>query len=285
MDLPEKPQRIGPPARPERAGRQLSRMFRSLRLVNYRLWFFGALVSNTGFWMQRAAQDWIVLTELTSYDAAALGLTIALQTVPRVALLPWSGLISDRLDRRTVLLTTNTTMGFLALGLGIFVVSGVVELWHVYAFALAGGIITSIDDPAKHGFVSELVAEAGLGNAVALNAASFNSARTIGPAVAAGLVLLVGPGWVFMINAVTFLALIAALLRMRRDELQPAPVVERARGNLAGGIRYVAGRPDIQIVLVIVFLIGAFGLNFPIFTSTMTTIGFGLGVGEFGLLL
>ncbi len=260
-------------------------MFRSLGLVNYRLWFAGALVSNIGFWMQRAAQDWIVLTELTDYDAAALGFTIALQTIPQVFLLPWSGLIADRFDRRKVLLTTNSIMAVLATALGVLVITGVVELWHVYAFALAGGITAAVDNPAKHSFVSELVSENRLGNAVALNSASFNAARTIGPAVAAALVLLIGPGWVFMINAVTFFALIVALLRMRRDQLNAAPVVRRGRGNLSGGFRYVASRADIQIVMVVVFLIGALGLNFPIFTSTMTTIEFNLGVGEYGLLL
>src|SRR5690554_4614112 len=173
-------------------------MFRSLSLVNYRLWFAGALVSNIGFWMQRAAQDWIVLTELTDYDAPALGFTIALQTIPPVFLLPWSGLIADRFDRRRILLVTNSTMAALAVALGILAATGVVELWHVYALALAGGITSAFDNPAKHGFVSELVTEKSLGNAVALNSASFNIARTIGPAVAAALVLIVGPGWVFL---------------------------------------------------------------------------------------
>lgn len=260
-------------------------MFRSLGLVNYRLWFLGALVSNIGFWMQRAAQDWIVLTELTDYDAAALGLTLALQTAPQVLMLPISGLVADRFDRRRILLATNSTMAVLAAGLGSVVLLGVVELWHVYAFALAGGITSAIDNPAKHGFVSELVAENRLGNAVALNAASFNTARTIGPAAAAGLVLLIGPGLVFMINAVTFGALILALLRMRKDQLNVSPQLARGRGNISGGFRYVSRRPDIQIVMVVVFLMGALGLNFAIFTSTMTTIEFGLGVGEYGLLL
>src|SRR5690554_2263873 len=164
-------------------------MFRSLGVFNYRVWFVGALVSNIGFWMQRAAQDWIVLTELTNYDAAALGLTLALQTAPQVLMLPISGLIADRFDRRKILLATNSTMAILAACLGVLVLVGVVELWHVYAFALLGGITSAIDNPAKHGFVSELVAENRLGNAVALNAASFNTARTIGPAAAAGLVL------------------------------------------------------------------------------------------------
>lgn len=260
-------------------------MFRSLRAVNYRVWFAGALVSNIGFWMQRTAQDWIVLTELTDHDAAAVGFTMGLQMLPVVLLMPWAGLIVDRFDRRTLLLTTNVIMAGLAAGLGIIVVAGVVELWHVYLFAFAGGVVAAIEAPAKQTFVAELVSRDDLSNAVSLNSASFNLARTIGPSVAAALVLLVGPGWVFVLNALTFGATIVAITRLRSSQLMTSPRLERGRGNIAAGFRYVAKRPDIIIVMVMVFLIGTFGMNFPIFASTMTTVEFGLGVGQYGLLL
>ena len=260
-------------------------MFRSLRLVNYRLWFAGALVSNVGFWMQRTAQDWIVLTELTNYDAAAVGLTMGLQMAPQLLLVPWSGLIADRFDRRKLLMTTNLMMAALAVGLGLIVVTGIVELWHVYAFALAGGVVSAIENPVKQAFVSDLVSEQNLANAVSLNAASFSGARMIGPAIAAALVLLVGPGWVFLINALTFAATLIALARLRLGQLVQSPRLERGRGNIRAGFRYVARQPDIQIIMVMVFLVGTFGMNFPIFAATMTTVEFGLGVGEYGVLL
>jgi len=262
----------------------MSSTFRSLAGFNYRLWFAGALVSNVGTWMQRTAQDWIVLTELTDNDAVAVGITMALQFAPQLLLVPWSGLIADRFDRRKVLVFTNSTMGVLSVGLGTITVLGVAQLWHVYLFALALGITSAIDAPARQAFVSELVSEKNLPNAVSLNSASFNGARLIGPAVAGLLTAGVGAGWVFLINAVTFAATLAALLLLRRDELRPAARATRGPGQLAQGIRYVAGRPDIVVIFAIVFVIGTFGLNFPIFASTMASVEFHHGAGEFGLL-
>ena len=170
-------------------------MFRSLSSVNYRIWFAGALVSNVGTWMQRTAQDWIVLTELTDHDAAAVGIVMALQLGPQLLLVPWSGLIADRLDRRKTLMVTQAAMGILGLGLGLIVVTGVAQLWHVYLFALLLGIASAIDAPVRQTFVSELVGGANLSNAVALNSASFNAARMIGPAIAGLLVAVIGAGW------------------------------------------------------------------------------------------
>ena len=169
-------------------------MFRSMSVVNYRIWFAGALVSNVGTWMQRTAQDWIVLTQLTDYNATAVGIVMALQFGPQLVLMPWSGLIADRFDRRKLLMLTQTLMGALALGLGLITVTGVVELWHVYLFALGLGIVAAIDAPARQTFVSELVPDDSLSNAVALNSASFNGARLIGPAVAGVLTVAVGAG-------------------------------------------------------------------------------------------
>jgi MFS family permease len=259
-------------------------MFRSLSVVNYRIWFAGALVSNIGTWMQRTAQDWIVLTQLTDYNATAVGITMALQLGPMLLLMPWSGLIADRFNRRKLLILTQTLMGLLALGLGILSVTGVVELWHVYLFAFGLGVVAAIDAPARQTFVSELVADDNLSNAVALNSASFHGARLIGPAAAGLLTVAVGAGWVFMINAVTFAATVFAMTLLRTHQLRRQPQPSRERGQLMAGFRYVRGRSDIIVVMIAVFLIGTFGLNFAIFTSTMATVEFGKGAAEFGLL-
>lgn len=259
-------------------------MFRSLSGVNYRIWFAGALVSNIGTWMQRTAQDWIVLTELTDYNATAVGITMALQFAPQLLLMPWSGLIADRFNRRKLLILTQTLMGLLALGLGIITVTGVVQLWHVYLFALGLGVVAAIDAPARQTFVSELVSDDDLSNAVALNSASFNGARMIGPAVAGLLTVVVGAGWVFMINAVTFAVTVFAMTLLRTAKLRGQPRAGRERGQLTAGFHYAWRRPDIVVVLITVFLVGTFGFNFAIFTSTMVTVEFGMGATEFGLL-
>jgi MFS family permease len=258
-------------------------MFRSLSGYNYRVWFIGALVSNIGAWMQATTQNWVVLTELTENDAVAVGFTVALQFGPQLLLVPITGLIADRFDRRKILMVTQSLLMVLAVGLGLLLVLGHAELWHLYAFALGLGIVNAIDAPARQTFVSDLVAEGNMSNAVALNSASFNAARLIGPAFAGFLIVLVGSGWVFLINAVTFLAVIGALLMLRTSQLQRMPRAPRSRGQLVAGVRYVARRPDLVVVFVIVFLIGAFGMNFPIFSSTMA-VEFGRGAGEYGLL-
>lgn len=262
----------------------MSAMFRSLRIFNYRLWTIGAIVSNTGAWMQRTAQDWIVLTELTDHDAAALGFTMALQFGPLLLLMPVAGIIADRFDRRIVLLWTQFSQFVLALALGILVISGHVQLWHVYVFALLLGIATAIDAPARQAFVSELVSDKDLPNAVALNSMSFQSARLIGPAVAGVLVALIGSGPVFLVNAASFAGVLASLWFIRRSQLYPVAKLGRAKGQIRDGLRYVRNRPDILIVLVMVFLVGTFGFNFPVFISTMATAEFGKGAAEFGLL-
>ena len=262
----------------------MSAMFRSLGAANYRLWFAGALVSNVGTWMQRTAQDWIVLTELTNYDAAAVGIVMALQFGPMLVLSPHAGLLADRYGKRKLLMLTQAIMGVLGLALGLIVLLGVAELWHVYAFALLLGIASALDAPARQSFVSELVTDDNISNAVALNSASFSAARMIGPAIAGVLIALIGSGWVFLINAVSFLAVLESLRRMRTGELRSVSRASRGRGQLREGFRYVAGRSDIVIILVIVFLVGTFGYNFPIFTSTMATVEFGAGAEAFGLL-
>jgi MFS family permease len=262
----------------------VKRTFRSLSSFNFRAWAAGALVSNVGTWMQRTTQDWLVLTQLTHGNAAAVGVVMALQFGPQALLLPLNGFAADHLDRRKLLLATQAAMGVLALGLGILTVAGIVRLWHVYAFALLLGCVTAFDSPARHTFVSELVGEQHLSNAVALNSTSFNVARMIGPAAAGVLIAAAGSGWVFLISAASFAAVLCALSFLRVDELHPRSGVLQARGSLADGFCYVWNRADLKAVLVMLFLIGTFGLNFPIFISTMSTTVFHAGAGQYGFL-
>lgn len=258
--------------------------FRSLRVYNYRLWAGGALVSNVGTWMQRTAQDWIVLTQLTRHNATAVGVVMGLQFGPQVLLLPWTGSAADHLDRRKLLLATQTAMGLLALGLGILTVTGLVQLWHVYAFAFGLGCAAAFDAPARQTFVAELVGETDLSNAVALNSTSFNAARLIGPAVAGVLIAAIGSGWVFMLNAASFVAVLCSLSLLRLDELHRDTKTTRARGSLTEGFRYIKQRPDLLVVLFMLFLIGTFGINYPIFISTMSVTVFHAGASQYGLL-
>jgi MFS family permease len=258
--------------------------FRSLHGFNFRVWAIGALVSNVGTWMQRTAQDWIVLTQLTHHNATAVGVVMGLQFGPQVLLLPLTGFAADHLDRRKLLLATQTAMGALALGLGVLTVAGIVQLWQVYGFAFLLGCVTAFDSPARQTFVSDLVVEADLSNAVALNSTSFNLARMIGPAVAGILIAAVGFGWVFVLNAASFAAVIASLSLLRTGELHRTDRALRTRGSLADGFRYVWKRPDLKAVLLMLFLIGTFGLNFPIFISTMSVTVFHAGAGQFGFL-
>ena len=261
-----------------------SATFRSLRGGNYRTWALGALVSNVGTWMQRTAQDWLVLTQLTHKNATAVGVVMALQFAPQALLLPWTGSAADHLDRRKLVFATQAAMGALALGLGLLTIAAVVRLWHVYVFAFLFGSVAAFDAPARQAFVSELVGEADLPNAVALNSTSFNSARMIGPAVAGVLIASVGTGWVFLINAASFVAVLGSLSLLRADELHLRRRTAHTRGSFVDGLRYLSNRPDLKVVLLMVFFLGTFGLNFPIFLSTMSVSVFHKGAGQYGLL-
>ena len=258
--------------------------FRSLRGFNYRLWFAGALVSNIGTWMQRTAQDWIVFTELTRNDAAAVGFVMALQFGPSLFLLPFTGFIADHFDRRRVLVITQALQGALALGLGVLTLSGSLALWHVYLFAFLLGCVTAFDAPVRQTFVAELVSDANLSNAVALNSTTFQLARMTGPALAGLLIAAIGTGWLFVINCATFGVVIASLFGMRTAELHRHERAARKPGSLAEGFRYVRGRPDLMAVLTMLFLTAAFVMNFAVYVSTMAVTVFNTGAGGFGLL-
>ena len=260
-----------------------SATFASLRVHNYRLYAAGGLISNSGTWMGRVAQDWLVLTELTDHSASALGIATGLQFAPFLLLAPWSGMIADRFPKRRILLATQSTLLATALLLGALTVTGAVQLWHVYALALVQGLAQAVDNPARQTFVSEMVGPGLLANAVALNSASFHAGRMIGPGVAGLLIAAYGTGVAMLANAASFPLLIVALLVMRARELQPAPLA-RGRGQIREGLAYVRGRPDLQVVMVLVFVLGTFGLNFQITTALMATRAFGKGPTEFGLL-
>ena len=262
----------------------MSPTFHSLRYVNYRLWFAGAFVANIGTWMQRVAQDWLVLTVLTDDSGVAVGITTALQFGPSLVLSAWAGLLADRLDRRKLLMFTQGAMGVLAAGLGLLVLLGNAQLWHVYGFALLLGCVSALDAPARQTFVADMVPAERLSNAVGLNSASFNAARMIGPGVAGLLIAWVGSGWVFVINAVSFAATILALVAMRVHELQPVPHAERGKGQIREAARYVRGRTDILVVMVVVGVVSTFGLNFQLTSAVMARTEFGKGPGEYGVL-
>ncbi len=264
----------------------LKKTFRSLQKYNYRIWAAGTLVSNIGTWMQRIAQDWLVLTDLTEHSGTAVGVVMALQFGPPILLMPLAGLVVDHCDRRKVLIVTQTALAATALSLGLLVLSGHVALWHVYVFAGCVGCITAFDSPARQTFVSELVGDSDLPNAVGLNSSLFNGAQLIGPAVAGLLITAIGAGWVFVINGLSFLAVITSLTGMRVDELYRTRHHEdpAARGGILSGLRYLKTRPDLLIALAMLFLLSTYGLNFPIFISTMAVTTFHGGAHTYGAL-
>ena len=258
--------------------------FASLAFRNYRLWFAGALVANIGTWMQRVAQDWLVLTVLSDDSGIAVGITTALQFGPALFLSAWAGVLADRLDRRKLLIGTQTAMGVLAGGLGLLVLGGHAQLWHVYVFAGLLGAVSAIDAPARQVFVANMVPPERLSNAVGLNSASFNAARMVGPGLAGLLIAWVGTGWVFMINAVSFAATIIALVAMRTRDFLPVERSQRGKGQFREGLRYVRRRTDILVVMVVVGVVSTFGLNFQLTSAVMARTEFGKGAGEYGIL-
>jgi MFS family permease len=263
-------------------------MFSALAVRNYRLYAAGALVSNVGTWMQRVGQDWLVL-QLSGGSGTALGITTGLQFLPMLLLSPFAGLVADRFPKQRVLIGTQIAMAVPAGVLGALAVTGLAQTWHVYVLALLFGIGTAFDAPARQSFVVEIVGRDDLTNAVGLNSASFNLARIVGPAVAGGLIALLGSGpsatgWVIIANGVSYLGVVGSMLTMRTDELTPSTAVGRGKGSIREGLRYVRGRPDLVLVLTVVFFVGTFGLNFQLTSALMATTVFHTGAGAYGLL-
>ena len=266
----------------------MSPTFRSLANPNYRRYAAGSLVSNVGTWMQRVAQDWLVLL-LTGNSAAAIGITTGLQFLPFLLLSPMAGLIADRIPKRRLLQMTNVGMAAPALVLGLLAVTGTVEIWHVYVLALVLGTAAAFDAPARQSFVSEMVEQADLTNAVGLNSASFNTARIIGPALAGLLIAafgngVVGTGWVILLNALSYAAPILTLRALDGAALHPTERMLREPGQIRAGVAYIRSRPDLMLILGIVFFTGTFGLNFQMTSALMATEVFDKGPTQYGLL-
>lgn len=261
----------------------MSPTFRALSVHNYRLYFVASIVTNTGTWMQRVAQDWLVVSELDA-GGAALGIVTGLQFLPFMLVTPFAGVLADRFPKRRLLAITQSLMAVSALVLGVLVISGTVQLWHVYVLALISGLGAAVDAPARQAFVTEMVGTEHLTNAVALNSTTFHGGRVVGPAVAGLLIAAFGTGPVFVINAVTYLAVLLSLYLMRAGELDPSPRVEAGTGLLREGFRYVIGRPDLSAIMLAVFFVGTFGLNFQLTSALMATDVFHKGPTEYGIL-
>ncbi|MHB8671537.1 MAG: MFS transporter, partial [Acidimicrobiales bacterium] len=266
-----------------RARLAAGKTFRSLQVRNYRLFFFGQMVSLTGTWMQVVAQSWLVL-ELSRHSPIALSLTVALQFLPMLVFGVWGGVIADRLDKRRTLVWTQSAAGLLALVLWLLVLTGAVQLWMVYVLALLLGFVNVVDMPTRQAFVTEMVGPAEIANAVGLNGAVFNSARIVGPAVAGLVISAAGVGPTFLANAVSFLAPIGALLAMRKGDLFRSPPVPRRSGQIRAGIRYVRERPRLWSTLLLITVVSTLGFNFLVVLPLMAKVVFGGGARLYGWL-
>lgn len=261
--------------------------FRALRIRNYRIFMIGGVFSNIGTWMQRVAQDWLVL-QLTD-SGLALGITTGLQMLPALLLSPWAGAVADRFPKRSVLRVTQVAMAVPAIVLGVLAVSGVAQAWHVYVVAFVFGCGTAFDAPARQSFVIEMVGPDDLANAVGLNSGAFNVARLVGPALAGLLIAALGSGvsasgWVIMLNGFSYLAVLMSLALLDPSRLAPSPSSGRGRGKVREGLRYVRSRPDLMLILATVFFVGTFGMNFQMTSALMATNVFHKGAGEYGIL-
>ncbi|MFP5284093.1 MAG: MFS transporter, partial [Actinomycetes bacterium] len=276
----QQPDQTAPLASPSPRG---GGTFAALRDRNYRPYAGGAFVSNIGTWMQRVAQDWLVL-ELSGGSGLAVGITTACQFLPMLLLTSYGGLVADRFPKRRVLALTQAWLALSAAGLGLLAVGGAASTWHVYLLALVFGIGTAFDNPARQAFVPELVPGDRLQNAIALNSATFHAARIVGPALAGLTIAAFGTGWAILGNAVSYAAFVVALGRLDRDGLRPSEPAARAKGQIREGMRYLRQRRDLLLVLVVVFCVGTFGMNFQLTSALMAQQEFGRGAQEYGIL-
>ena len=255
--------------------------WRSFRHRNYRILFPANTISNIGSWAQRVAQDWLVL-ELT-HSGTYLGIVTAIQFTPVLFLSLHGGALADRFNKRKLLMATNALGAFSAIALGVLVMTDHIALWHVFALAAVLGISSAIDAPVRQAFAAEIVGHDDLPNAVSLNSANFNAGRLVGPALSGLLIAAFGTGPSFILNGLSFLFAIAALMMMNEKEFfhQDRP---KTMTNVGEGLRYALARPDIHVVMLIVFFMGTFGLNFQIFNALMATQEFGKGPASYGLL-
>ncbi len=238
-------------------------------------------MSNTGSWMQRVAQDWLVL-QLTHDSGTALGLTTGLQFLPLLLFSLWGGVIADRYSKRGILMATQTAMGALALLLGVLALTGSVRIWQVYLLAFALGMVTVVDNPTRQAFAVEMVGPEAMSNAIALNSAVFNLARIVGPAVAGLVIGLVGTPAAFLLNAASYGAVLIGLKLMRPEELYPARRVQCGGGQLREALSYVRARPGLWMPLILIFFVSTFGMNFQVTTALMSRSVFHTGASAFG---
>ncbi|MDT7572473.1 MAG: hypothetical protein QOE05_2647 [Actinomycetota bacterium] len=257
--------------------------FRSLKVRNYRLFASGQVVSLSGTWAQRVAQDWLVL-ELSHNSGVALGITTGLQFLPMLLFGLYGGVLADRYDKRRLLIWAQVSMGLLALALGLLDLTDVVQLWHVYALAFLLGLASVIDTPVRQAFVVEMVGADDLPNAVSLNSATFNVSRILGPAVAGLAINSVGTAPVFLANAASYVAVVVGLLAIRRADLFDVHRVARAKGQLREGLDYVRANPELYVPIALIAVIGMFGLNFQITLALIAKQTFHLGAGSYGAL-
>ena len=260
------------------------RTFRAISVRNYRLYFTGQVISVSGTWMQTVSQAYLILFPLHG-SGLDVAIATSLQFLPLLLLGPFGGLIADRVDKRRVLYATQGTAGFLALVLGILVVTHSVTLWEVYALAAGLGFVNLFDNPARQTFVSEMVGLDLLPNAVSLNSVLMNSARVIGPAIGGALILTVGVATCFFVNAVSYAAVIVALAMMRAAELYRLPGVVRARGQVREGLRYVWATPDLKLPLISMAVVGVFAFNFTVTLPLLAKFTFGGGGALYSLFM
>jgi MFS family permease len=265
-----------------RFGAAAGRTFHSLRLRNFRLYFFGQVVSLTGTWMQSVAQAWLVL-KLTG-SGFAVGLVTGLQFLPILLLGSWGGLIADRMDKRRVLLVTQSAAALLALLLGLLDLFDVVRLWMVYAMSAGLGLVTLVDMPTRQSFLSEMVGPDDLTNAVSLNVVIVNASRVVGPALAGLIIATLGTALCFLINAASYPAVIVGLAMMRSAELRRQEPVPRRRGQVREGLRYVLARPELRTPLLLMAVAGTMAYNFSILLPLMARFSFHAGAGAYGAL-
>ena len=260
----------------------MRRTFSSLQTRNYRLFATGQVISNTGSWMQRVAQDWLVL-ELTHNSGSALGITTGLQFLPLLLFSLWGGMVADRYSKRRILMVTQASAGGLALILGVLALTHSVQIWQIYALAFGLGLVTVVDNPTRQSFAAEMVGRGGMANAIALNSAVFNLARIAGPAVAGLVIAAVGTPAAFLVNAASYGAVLISLKLMRPSELQSVERLPRAKGQLGEAMRYVKARPALWMSMVLIFFVATFGMNFQVTNALMSREVFHTGAGAFGL--
>jgi len=256
--------------------------WRSFRHRNYRILFPANAASNIGTWAQRVAQDWLIL-QLTNNSGTYLGLITAVQFAPVLFFSLHGGALADRVNKRKLLIFTNFIGALSSLGLGLLVLAGNVKIWHVFFFALTLGIASALDAPIRQSFTSEIVGHSDIANAVSLNSANFNAGRLIGPAVSGFLIARFDTGPSFLINAVTYVLVIFALIRMRESDFF-IQEKKATQGTVREGLQYALARPDLYVVMMVVFFVATFGLNMQIFNALMATKEFGKGPASFGLL-